>query len=421
LFEVDAVLDYTVLSTGDVVIAGGFRLDVVATGASDNHLVSSHATDPIKVKVLKHNNIWPMLAFNPNADGTTDDKTKIDFTNNSGDVVDLGGKTYEYNGTFTPVATFVNGMIIDDTLTRDFRFKTAAAFKDARVNLIDFMDRRFGAGVWTYRTGVGVGSDAGLAMNDALAHLRAEYGRGELFIPPTGSFLVTTPPTAVNVSGQVIRGMKGNTQASQLVYNASTGALFSFTGDAGNTGGGVHDLGLLLESGLGSTSSWAISSTGDATYQNDELRISNLYITSLGASDYWYRGIDLNGVSRTSPQGIRNSSIEDVSIFNCNNAGAIFTNAVTLRVNNLGIYTGTGTGGNIYVGGGGAANTNSIQIELDQINCSELNVTNTTKIFVRGNVNQFNTGTSCDFYDIVLFKNLAKAGTLGANGQFAEY
>lgn len=127
-FISDTGLTYTTsqsgtVSSGDIILAGGYRLQVVASGASDNHLANSNGT-PVKVKVLKRNNTWPMLAFNPNADGTTDDKVKIDFVNTSGEVVDLGGKSYEYVGVFTPAATFINGSIIDDNQTRDYTVKT---------------------------------------------------------------------------------------------------------------------------------------------------------------------------------------------------------------------------------------------------------------------------------------------------------
>lgn len=128
-FIADTGLTYTTsqpgtVASGDIILAGGYRLQVVASGASDNHLANANGT-PVKVKVLKRNNTWPMLAFNPNADGVTDDKAKIDLVNNSGEVVDLGGKSYEYNGTFTPAATFINGSIIDDNQTRDYTVKTA--------------------------------------------------------------------------------------------------------------------------------------------------------------------------------------------------------------------------------------------------------------------------------------------------------
>lgn len=113
--------DYTTHTAGDILWAEGYSFKVQASGASDEHLTTAGGA---KLKVRKRNNIWPMLAFNPDADGATDDKTEIDFVNTSGEVVDLGGKSYEYNGTFTEAATFINGSIIDDDRTYDYGVKT---------------------------------------------------------------------------------------------------------------------------------------------------------------------------------------------------------------------------------------------------------------------------------------------------------
>lgn len=76
------------------------------------------------LQLLGRNNLFPMLGLAPNADGVTDDKTKIDLLNTSGTVVDLGGKDYEYGGVFSAAASFINGRIIDDNRTYDYLIKT---------------------------------------------------------------------------------------------------------------------------------------------------------------------------------------------------------------------------------------------------------------------------------------------------------
>ena len=91
-----------VASGGDVQNAGGQRFDV-----------------------QPQNGVTPMLALNPAADGVTNDAAIIDAINVSGRVVDLGGRSYEYGGTFTAVATFQNGRITDDNRTFDYTTLTA--------------------------------------------------------------------------------------------------------------------------------------------------------------------------------------------------------------------------------------------------------------------------------------------------------
>lgn len=91
-----------VASGGDVTTAGGIQLGVLAGS----------------------NGTYPILALAPNADGTTDDKAKIDLLNQSGFVLDLGGKNYEYGGVWAAVATVINGKLIDDNRTYDYRSNT---------------------------------------------------------------------------------------------------------------------------------------------------------------------------------------------------------------------------------------------------------------------------------------------------------
>lgn len=91
-----------VASGGDVQNAGGQRFEVVEL-----------------------NGVIPALAFRPAANGTTDDSALINLMNQTGRVVDLAGKLYEYSGTFTPAATFFNGRIADDNRTHDYTITTA--------------------------------------------------------------------------------------------------------------------------------------------------------------------------------------------------------------------------------------------------------------------------------------------------------
>lgn len=289
-----------------------------------------------------------------------------------------------------------------------------ASPKDATADLRDFMDARYGAGVWTGRTGVGTGTDIGPAIQDAGEALKTRYGRGTILIPPK-LWLMTTPPSAASISGNVIKGTASSI-GSQIVFNNASGNMFHFSGAGGYTSGGLKNLSLLIESGLGDTNSTAVFLQGDATYQPDQFEIEDIYCTTMSASTYWYNGLLLNGQTRVSPQGIRVTSISNYQQFQCRNFAIGLFGVVQCSMSNIGTYTGKGTGNSFYIGGGGTASTNSTQIDIRNLTCSgELNLVNATKVNISGQANTIAAGTSFDYYWLDIDHG-GLSGSLGANG-----
>lgn len=119
---VDTTLTYTAgqprtVTAGDIVnTRDGFAYQVLLSGATED----IQNANSVKLSVVAQNGVHPMLAYGPNADGATDDATLIDKANLSGRTVDLGGKDYEYSGSFLPTARFINGRIYDDNRTWSF-------------------------------------------------------------------------------------------------------------------------------------------------------------------------------------------------------------------------------------------------------------------------------------------------------------
>lgn len=114
----DLEADVRTFADGVALIAEGYPFSTVSTGA---HLTLAGGQG---VKHAAVGNTFHALALAPNADGVTDDKAKIDLLNQSGFVLDLGGKDYAYTGTFTASASIINGRIIDSNRTHDYRPKT---------------------------------------------------------------------------------------------------------------------------------------------------------------------------------------------------------------------------------------------------------------------------------------------------------
>ena len=290
--------------------------------------------------------------------------------------------------------------------------------KDGTVSLVKYLDARHGVGVWTQRTGVGTGTDIGLALTDALVDIRAAYGRGRVIIP-SGTWLMTTPPSAADLSGNYLVGL--GSQASKIVYNANTGAAFSFSGAGGYTGGGLLGLGIFIESGFAGSSAYAIKLEGDATYQPDQTIFEDLYITALGTST-WYRGFQAFGNARTSPQGIRVCDINNVQIFSCNNLGVYLSNIVQFMISNVGVYTGTGGGNDFYIAGGGAANTNSVQVYAYGLQISgDFNIQNATKWQINGSTATITTAATANYGDLFMIKSGALNGAFGAQTRIQTF
>ncbi len=207
------------------------------------------------------------------------------------------------------------------------------------LDLRDLMDARYGVGSWTQRTGVGAGSDIGLAICDGLTTLKSNFYGGTIFVPP-GVWLMNTPIPATLLSGSKIKGL--HSQASIIVFNNAWNAAFSFNGNGGATGGGMSGLGILLESGLGLSSSYAILLNGDSVHQQDQTEWDDLYISAWGGSSYWWDGFHADGVARTSPLGVRVATLNNVQVFNCRNASFYLKTVVQWSMSNVGAYTGIG-------------------------------------------------------------------------------
>lgn len=179
---------------GTIWQAGSFLYEEAASGATDQHVTTAGG---VKLYVLPRNNVLPMLALSPAADGVTNDAAKIALVNTAGQVVDLGGKDYEFGGVFAPTATIINGMIIDDNRTYDYRLvtretATTVGQRRSRINYdtatsvrVDGIPDRIAMGGFRFMgqylksqgrlvpTGLGAASHAAVDITTQLAGLNA--------------------------------------------------------------------------------------------------------------------------------------------------------------------------------------------------------------------------------------------------------
>jgi hypothetical protein len=287
--------------------------------------------------------------------------------------------------------------------------------RSPRADARDFLDKRHGVGGWSYRTGVGLGTDIVPSLHDAFDAVRARYGRGEIILPPaeTGMWRLAQGLNAAKLSGHRLEGL--GSQATKVVFDANSGALFDLSGAGAFTGGGIKGIGVLLEEGYPTSTAEILKLSADATYAPDQTLFEDIYASAMGAS-YWYNGFNGSGILRTSPQGIRIAMARDIQIFRCRNAGGLFYNCVGWSLDNFGVFSGTGTGNDVYISGGGAANTNTTKLEIRGLTCSgALNLSNATKSALWGDAASVVAATSFNYHTGVVFA-ATLTGTLGPNG-----
>jgi hypothetical protein len=289
--------------------------------------------------------------------------------------------------------------------------------RQAQIDLRAGMDAIYGAGLWTERTAVGVGSDIGPALQHLMDNSPA---RTPIYIPP-GSWRYVTPVPSGKLDGRRIYGV--GSQGSRIVYGSATGYAFNYKGEGLMTGGGLFGLAIQLEEGLGNTGAQAIRLDGAAGYAPAQMHFQDLYITALGAegvgASYWNSAFMALAAGRTAPQGVRIAMLENIQMFRCHNTGMFLQNAVQFTIDNCGAYSGLGNGMTIYLAGGGSALQNSIQVYARALACSQLNVTNTSKFDITGTFSTFATDASATSGRVVGF-GAALSGVLGANVSFTS-
>jgi len=321
-----------------------------------------------------------------------------------------------------PSGTPVAGMLYYDTTEEALKiFKTDWELASAATgvytapnalerDLREFMDEEYGVGGWTTRTGVGVGSDIGPAIT---RFCNAYTSRHSLVIPQ-GLWLWTTPVDPALMAGKTIKSYCGS-QGAIVVWNNNTGSPFRMTGGAGITGGGVQGIGILLEDGFATSNSIAINCVGDASFQPDQQKYEDLYISSLGTS-YWAQCLFMDGTARTSPQGIRVGTMLNVQLFRARTQTATLFGLVGWTFINFGTYAGTGAlANNVYIGGGGTTATNCQSVYFHHcIVGGELNLTNANRLSLDGSCNTLVAGATCfawGFMDSAGFTGAFAAGS----------
>lgn len=124
------------------------------------------------------------------------------------------------------------------------------------------------------------------------------------------------------------------------------GVLFNFGGRVGYSGGGL--LNLAIPHSVGTPGSYTILARARADgYSPDRMRLENLYVGS-GAGPGPFRHLEMTGSARTSPLGIREPVIRDVTLFGAT-SNVFLSTLVGAEVQNLAVFPAGGAGADVFI------------------------------------------------------------------------
>lgn len=280
------------------------------------------------------------------------------------------------------------------------------------LDLRDLMDEFYGRGLWTKRTGVNIGTDCTPAIHLGCDRLRAAYGYGTINIPP-GLWMIKTSINPTKLSGISLIGEGSGT--SLLVVSASNGL---YRNGSGGYGAYTQEhLGMLKEDGF--TGGVGCLDQGDATSQPGQITVRDIYMSALGTGR-WGTNLLMDGTAKVSgAAGIRVADMANLQLFQSGHANAYAIGLFNLKqaeIGNIGTYGGTGTlAGNMYMGNGGVATANCVQVSVRRMVIGGLlEITNSTNIELRGSAASIAYDTTADFVEGWM-DVAATTGTLGAN------
>lgn len=268
-----------------------------------------------------------------------------------------------------------------------------ASPKDAVADLRDFLDMRHGLGRWTYVNDGPDGTDIVPAMHDACDAIRARYGSGTVRV--AGSFLhrMSRPVDPAKLSGITIEGVG----SPMFMPDFKFGDVFRWDGSGGHIGGGMSGCAILLAPGVGAFNGYGIHVEGDE-FQPDGIRFTDITISALDDQSSWYAPVHINGAARTSPQGVRSCTMQNVQAFCAHGVGMYIANAVQWTIDNVGCFCAMGDeGGTLWISGGGAPGTNSIQLSINRFAADRLRVQNCSHVALQGRAGEVRASRTADY------------------------
>lgn len=203
---------------------------------------------------------------------------------------------------------------------------------------------------------------------------------------PAGVF-VFTGAVLPDLGRAVIRGM--SMLSTLFIKKFNGGVLFTANGTSGN-GVVLEDFAVWADGAY--NPGYFLSMTTNATQAPDGYVLRNLWI-STGNGGYWTYNIIIDGLGRTSPQGIRDGLIDNCYIFNATSSGAglFLRNTVATHVRDTRLFTGA----RLVVTGGTNANQRTTGCHFSNVVVNnEFSITNSDLCSFTGHIGQLNTDAS---------------------------
>jgi hypothetical protein len=201
------------------------------------------------------------------------------------------------------------------------------------------------------------------ALNTALAACVTLGKRAIEF--PCGQFSFSSQPNAING----IRLIGQGKTSTYLVRNYP-GNFLKFAGGVLG-GGGTRDISVLAASGT--SGGYGIHQFGNTTETCDFATFENGLISGNGGT--FAVPLMIDGVARTSPQGVRDIRVRNFDVFAGTSAAIWIANGVGIYLESVGTYPAGGTNGDVVIGSGSTVINMSgmnIQGSLTMSSCSKI-------------------------------------------------
>lgn len=190
-------------------------------------------------------------------------------------------------------------------------------------------------GIWPYESPCdGIGDDAD-ALRRAILDITADNLNVKNWQIELPSTLVIRQSLPV-MDRHMIIGQ--GALASVVLKRFDAGVLFNFGGRVGYSGGAVMGIAVPGTSNTWSGYTIIARARGDG-YAPDRLRLEDLYLGAGAMAQAAFRHIELIGSARSSPMGIREPIIRDVTAFGCMSGVPVWLDTIVSGdIDNLSVF-----------------------------------------------------------------------------------
>ena len=205
------------------------------------------------------------------------------------------------------------------------------------------------------------------AFNAMRYHLKD----GDWIYFPNGAYAFKTRPADINITLKITGDGKSSSRLRKR-FNTTTSSDGVINLRDGSAGSIISDLAIASSDGS-SSGGCLISMVASATGAPDYCKLSNLYLSTSGYNTHEYT-VYIDGSLRTgAPIGVRDTFIENCSIFGATHGAILLKSVVACHLNSVDTFRAGGTTGKVMITG--TSSVNSYYVDITSANMDGLNLT----------------------------------------------